>query len=206
MRAPLLVFVLLVTGRLPGLAQERCELEVPAPILTIPFVAQAGALTADPADSMWADAASASLFKDCTRDVDYPDLKTEIRAFWTETHVYFLFVNPYRTLNVFLPAQGEGDRDKLWDRDVVEMFLGNDWTNINRYREFEIAPTGDRVDLAIDYEQKEYEQSWGLGLADGRARRRGGAHLVRGGPHTLERGERRSGRAGDAVAHEPLSH
>jgi hypothetical protein len=40
-------------------------------------------------------------------------------------------------LNVFQPAQGGGPRDKLWDRDVVEMFLGDDWTNINRYREFE---------------------------------------------------------------------
>jgi len=166
-RAQLVVFVLAAslsaTSRLPGWAQQRCHLEVPAPVLTIPYVTRAGAVTADPAASMWAGGATASLFKDCTRSVDYPDLKTEIRAFWTDTHVYFLFVNPYRALNVFLPAQGDEDRDKLWDRDVVEMFLGDDWKNIERYREFEIAPTGDRVDLAIDFERKQYDQTWSSG-------------------------------------------
>ena len=174
-RAQLLVFVLatslLATSRLPASAQERCRLEVPAPVLSIPYATQASELMADPAASMWAKSATASMSKDCTWDVDYPDLKTEIRAFYTDTHVYFLFVNPYRTLNVFLPAQGEEDQDKLWDRDVVEMFLAGDRTNINRYREFEIAPTGDRVDLAIDYERKQYDQRLELGLADGRARR-----------------------------------
>jgi len=90
-------------------------------------------------------------------------LEHEIRAFWTDTHVYFLFTSPYRTLNLFLPAQGAGDRDKLWDRDVVELFLGADPTNINRYREFEIAPTGDHVDLAIEYDRQKYDQSWNSG-------------------------------------------
>lgn len=95
--------------------------------------------------------------------MDYPDLKTQVRAFWTDTDVYFLFSSPYRTLNVFLPAQGDGDRDKLWDRDVVEMFLGGDWANPNHYREFEIAPTGDHVDLAIEYDRKRYDQTWNSG-------------------------------------------
>src|ERR1017187_5235512 len=46
------------------------------------------------------------------------------------------------------------------DRDVVEMFLGDDWTNIRHYREFEIAPTGDWIDLAIDLDHESYDQSW----------------------------------------------
>ena len=58
---------------------------------------------------------------------------------------------------------GGGPRDKLWDRDVVEMFLGDDWTNIRHYREFEIAPTGDWIDLAIDLDHESYDQSWRSG-------------------------------------------
>jgi hypothetical protein len=51
----------------------------------------------------------------------------------------------------------------LWDRDVVEMFLGDDWKNIRHYREFEIAPTGDWIDLAIDLDRQSYDYHWRSG-------------------------------------------
>jgi hypothetical protein len=101
--------------------------------------------------------------KDCSRELDYPVLRTEVRGLWTDTHLYFLFACPYRKLNVFLPAQNDGPRDKLWDRDVVEMFLGDDWKNIRHYREFEIAPTGDWIDLAINLDGNSYDQRWRSG-------------------------------------------
>jgi len=41
---------------------------------------------------------------------------------------------------------------------VVELFLGR-IHHINRYGEFEIAPTGDHVDLAIEYDRQKYDQS-----------------------------------------------
>ena len=34
----------------------------------------------------------------------------------------------YSVLNLWLPADNSKDRLKLWDRDVVEFFLGDDWT------------------------------------------------------------------------------
>jgi hypothetical protein len=43
------------------------------------------------------------------------------------------------------------------------MFLGDDWSNIQHYREFEIAPTGDRIDLAIDLAAKTYDHTWDSG-------------------------------------------
>jgi hypothetical protein len=144
-------------------AQQPCHRQNPPPTLTIPYVKTAGPLTADPASSSWAKAASTHVHHDCARRLDYQELNTDVRAFWTDTHIYFLFAAPYRKLNLFLPAQGAGDRDKLWDRDVVEIFLGADTTNINHYREFEIAPTGDHVDLAIEYERKSYDQTWNSG-------------------------------------------
>ena len=81
-------------------------------------------------------------------------LKTEVRLFWTNEFLYLLFVCPYDTLNIFLPAQNDRPRLGLWDRDVVEMFLGADWDNIGHYREFEIAPTGDWIDLSIEMDLK----------------------------------------------------
>jgi len=101
--------------------------------------------------------------KDCSRQLDYPNISTEIRAFWTDNHLYILFRCPYTVLNLFLPADNSKKHVGLWDRDVVEMFLGDDWSNIRHYREFEIAPTGDWIDLAIDLDRESYDHSWGSG-------------------------------------------
>jgi hypothetical protein len=62
------------------------------------------------------------------------------------------------------PADNSKDRDKLWDRDVVELFLGDDWKDIKHYREFEIAPTGDWIDLAIDLNKNSYGAKWESGF------------------------------------------
>ncbi len=38
----------------------------------------------------------------------------------------------------------------LWERDVCEIFIAPDTSQRNKYFEFEIAPTGEWIDLAID--------------------------------------------------------
>ena len=162
-RACLLATAVTCAVQTPLFAQKPCRLDAVTQIFAIPHARGAPPLTSDPASPVWARAARSRMHRDCTHQQDYPDLHTEIRGFWTDTHVYFLFAAPYRTLNLFLPAHGAGDRDKLWDRDVVELFLGADTTNINRYREFEIAPTGDHVDLAIEYDRQKYDQTWNSG-------------------------------------------
>jgi hypothetical protein len=140
-----------------------CEVTTPMAEFSIPFVAKAPGLNTDPHSRTWEHAASAWIEKDCSRQFGYPKLKTEVRAFWTDTDLYLLFVSPYTELNLWLPADNSKDRLKLWDRDVVEFFLGDDWTDINHYREFEIAPTGDWVDLAIDLGKEKYEATWDSG-------------------------------------------
>jgi hypothetical protein len=96
-------------------------------------------LSTDPRAPAWQQARSATIVRDCSD---------------------FLFVCPYRSLNVFLPAANDSARHGLWDRDVVEMFLGDDWSNIRHYREFEIAPTGDWIDLAIDLDRPNANRGW----------------------------------------------
>jgi len=156
-----LLLALLAVGQ--ACAQEPCTVSHPTETLQAPHVAGQPPLTTDPSSPTWRNAALTTISKDCTRQIDYPALRTEVRSFWTETHLYLLFTCPYKDLNLFLPARNSGPRDKLWDRDVVEMFLGDDWTNIRHYREFEIAPTGDWIDLAIDLDRDSYDQSWRSG-------------------------------------------
>ena len=157
--------VLLVSGLACGLAsaQNACVASPPLATISVPHEAGSPELTVDAGAAMWKAAARAEIVKDCSRELDYPGIRSEVRAFWTDDDLYLLFQCPYTVLNLWLPPMGGGPRVKLWDRDVVEMFLGSDWTNIRHYREFEIAPTGDWIDLAIDLDHESYDHSWRSG-------------------------------------------
>ena len=148
---------------LPVCAQEACKVVPPTASLAIPHVSGSPLLDTDPNSQIWARAGRTNIVKDCGVVLEYPDIRTEVRAFWTDTYIYFLFECPYTVLNLFLPPKGGGPRSNLWDRDVVEMFLGSDWSHIRHYREFEIAPTGDWIDLAIDLDKQSFDQSWRSG-------------------------------------------
>jgi hypothetical protein len=149
-------------SRQENIAANVCEV-TSTESFTVPYVSRSQELNTDPHSPLWSHAASAWIVKDCTHKIDYPQLKTEVRGFWTESDLYLLFICPYKDLNLWLPADNSKDRVKLWDRDVVEFFLGDDWADIKRYREFEIAPTGDWVDLAIDLNRDSYDASWNSG-------------------------------------------
>lgn len=48
----------------------------------------------------------------------------------------------------------------LWDRDVCEIFVAPDRADPNRYFEFEVAPTGEWIDLAIRITPAGRETDW----------------------------------------------
>jgi len=140
-----------------------CKAAPQAARFTVPHRRDSPALNTKPESAEWAQAARSSIEKDCSSTAGYRQFKTEVRGFWTDSDLYLLFICPYMDLNLFLPALGGGPRLKLWDRDVVEIFLGDDWDNIRHYREFEIAPTGDWIDLAIDLDKQNYDSTWRSG-------------------------------------------
>lgn len=74
---------------------------------------------------------------------------TEVRLLWTPETLYLRFVARYRSISVFPDADARGWRDKLWDRDVCEVFLQPDAAQVRRYLEFEVAPNGFWIDLGI---------------------------------------------------------
>jgi alpha-galactosidase len=77
--------------------------------------------------------------------------ETEVRILWTSDFLFFRFQAKYRTINVFSDARADGWRDKLWDRDVAEVFLQPDWSDPFRYQEFEVSPNGFWIDLNISH-------------------------------------------------------
>jgi hypothetical protein len=144
-------------------AQEPCVLSSSHDEFPITHVSGSPELSLDESSRLWSHRPGQSLSKDCYRQIEYPEAKTTIKAFWTNTDLYVFFRCPYSKLNVFEPANHAEARMSLWDRDVVEMFLGDDWQNIGHYREFEIAPTGDWIDLAIDLDRKSFDHTWRSG-------------------------------------------
>ena len=83
-----------------------------------------------------------------------PGLKTEIRSRWTKDNLYFLFICPYHQLWLKSDPATKTETNKLWDWDVAEVFIGNDFEHIRRYKEFELSPQGEWVDLDINLDSR----------------------------------------------------
>jgi hypothetical protein len=76
--------------------------------------------------------------------------RTEIRSRWTKDHIYLLFVCPFERLYLKPDPSTSTETNKLWDWDVAEAFIGADFDKIHRYREYQVSPQGEWVDLDID--------------------------------------------------------
>lgn len=75
---------------------------------------------------------------------------TEIRSRWTNGSLYLLYMCPYKALYMNASPNTAAETDKLWDRDVAEAFIGSDFEHIGRYKEFQVSPLSEFVDLDIN--------------------------------------------------------
>ena len=117
------------------------------------------ALDTNPSSAFWR--ASQPVFMDGdTRGNHDPRYRTEVRARWTKRNLYFLFICPYEELNLKPNPQTSSETNELWNWDVAEVFIGADFKNIKRYKEFEISPQGEWVDLDIDLSKPHHEDGW----------------------------------------------
>ena len=89
-----------------------------------------------------------------------PGHRTEIRSRWTSRNLYLLFACPYEQLNLKPEPNTETETNELWKWDVAEVFIGSELENIRRYREFEISPQGEWIDLDIDLDAPRHEDGW----------------------------------------------
>ncbi len=83
------------------------------------------------------------------------------RLLWSETALYVRFdANQTEPLVVSDKPDLSQKTLKLWERDVCEIFIAPDITNRKKYFEFEIAPTGEWIDLGIEVTPKERLTDW----------------------------------------------
>ena len=116
-------------------------------------------LDTEPKSSFWRDSLPIYMDSDPHGKVD-PKYRTEIRTRWTEKYVYFLFVCPYEELHLKPNATVSEETNELWNWDVAEVFIGSDFQHIRRYKEFEMSPRGEWIDLDIDLDKPHHEDGW----------------------------------------------
>jgi hypothetical protein len=116
-------------------------------------------LTTNPQARQWKDAPGV-FAESGPRGEPVPGHRTEIRSRWTSDNIYFLFICPYQELNLKSHPSTARETDNLWDWDVAEVFVGSDFKQITRYKEFEISPQGEWVDLDIDRVHPLPEGGW----------------------------------------------
>jgi predicted TIM-barrel fold metal-dependent hydrolase len=90
-----------------------------------------------------------------------PEVLTTVRLLWSDRWLYLGYDCPYTQLTVFDPPQGK-ERVGLWDRDVVEAFIGTDAGNVGNYTEFEVAPTNEKLDLKLKLPDRDFDWSSGF--------------------------------------------
>jgi hypothetical protein len=122
------------------------------------------ALSADPQAKPWAGTQGVFAERDRQGNL-VPGHRTEIRSRWTKKSLYLLFICPYEDLYLKPNPSTTTETPQLWDWDVAEAFVGTDFENIKRYKEFQVSPQGEWVDLAIDLsaEPPAYDARWNSG-------------------------------------------
>lgn len=84
-----------------------------------------------------------------------------VDALWSDDFVYFRFdAEQAEGLNLSVDPAFGSRRMGIWDHDVCEIFIAPDRSEPGRYFEFEVAPTGEWIDLAIDSTGGDRKTDW----------------------------------------------
>ena len=105
---------------------------------------------------IWRGASWVKVDRDGFNPVTFPQSATEIASLWTPAYVYFAYRCKFTTLNLYEGEDPSKDFFKLWERDVVEVFLNPQPERMRHYYEFEVAPNNLWIDLEIDLDKKPF--------------------------------------------------
>lgn len=85
----------------------------------------------------------------------------EARILWSEQALYVRYVcNQAEPLVINDHPQTITKTMYLWDRDVCEIFIAPDSKVPEKYFEFEVAPTGEWMDLGLDWTTGKRKSDW----------------------------------------------
>lgn len=116
-------------------------------------------LTTDQSSAFWRDSRPVFVDKDAQGKSAIGG-RMEVRSRWSKDYLYFLFTCPYEDLYLKPSPDTKKETYGLWDWDVAEVFIGSDFKDIQRYKEFEVSPQGEWVDLDVNLHNPHHEEGW----------------------------------------------
>lgn len=144
-------------------ARKLLARSLPAPVLRARRTTRDFVPDADPSRVLWQTVEPAIMECDSLDGAAMPDVSTEVRGLWSQQYLYLRFDCPYTALTTFDATKQNGKRAhlgeegrSLWDRDVVEAFIGADTNAPQHYAELEVAPTNERLDLMVNLPDKDF--------------------------------------------------
>jgi predicted TIM-barrel fold metal-dependent hydrolase len=140
-------------------ARKLLGRSLPVPTLAIPVLDRGAKLDGRLDDPAWSRAAVAWLEYESSTYGARPEMATEVRIFATAEDLYFGFTCPFTTLSMFPDPDPTKERMGLWENDVVEIFMG---TGAGDYKEFEVAPSGETLDVVVRLPEKDF--AWTSGF------------------------------------------
>ena len=102
-----------------------------------------------PSEPDWSRASPLSFASDWRGENRDLNRQTEVKLLWSDAALFLRFICRYRSITVFDDADANCRRDELWKRDVAEVFLQPDRFGEKYYKEFEVSPNGQWLDLDI---------------------------------------------------------
>ena len=156
-RASFAIVTLLFLGVFPTLAHNKMSNSKRLRVVHISDELAIGELNS----AVWDKATDVAIAKYWSGVVAPATRQFTVRLLWSDTALYVRFE---AAQNEPLIVSEKPDLTKkirgLWDRDVCEIFIAPDKKNRNKYFEFEIAPTGEWIDLGIEVTPKARLTDW----------------------------------------------
>ncbi|HVF55372.1 MAG TPA: carbohydrate-binding family 9-like protein [Pyrinomonadaceae bacterium] len=112
-------------------------------------------------NAAWAKARPAHIARYWSGEAAPPERRAEARLVYTDEAIMVRFEGPQAEPLVVSAAPRLDQKSiGLWDRDVFEIFIAPDSNAPERYFEFEAAPNGEWLDLAIHVRPEGRETDW----------------------------------------------
>ena len=109
----------------------------------------------------WAKAAPVLINRYWSAERAPESRQASARILWSKKALYVRFVcHQTEPFVVNDKPQTEKKTMGLWDRDVCEIFIAPDPNVLERYFEFEAAPTGEWLDVAIHWSPEKRDSDW----------------------------------------------